>query len=136
MNIAEFVGVDGDFAALDTRARLDLALRVERQFRIRFSDEEIESLDDLSWHGFVELTKALLRRTRVATPPTRQDVLAVLAEVRGTRDVIEDIESMELLWLLNSMEQRYGVTLDIDERDLARMRTVDGAVGVLCSCVG
>ncbi|WP_222598436.1 hypothetical protein [Lentzea tibetensis] len=136
MNIAEFVGVDGDFAALDARARLDLALRVERQFRIRFSDEEIESLPRLSWQNFVELTKALLKRTRVARPPTRQDVLAVLAEVRGTSEVIEEIESMELLWLLNSMEQRYGVTLDIDEQSLTRMRTVDGAVGVLCSCVG
>ncbi|TWP48383.1 acyl carrier protein [Lentzea tibetensis] len=63
-------------------------------------------------------------------------MLAVLAEVRGTSEVIEEIESMELLWLLNSMEQRYGVTLDIDEQSLTRMRTVDGAVGVLCSCVG
>jgi acyl carrier protein len=135
VKMKEYAGVAEDFAALDQQARLDLALKVERRFRIRFSDDEIESLVHLNWPEFVQMTKKLLKRTRVTRLPTRQDVLNVLAEVRGTTDVIEDIESMELLWLLNSMEQRYGVTLDIGEAELARMRTVDGAVGVLVSCV-
>ncbi|GLZ35697.1 hypothetical protein Lesp02_78840 [Lentzea sp. NBRC 105346] len=126
--IAEFVG--------SRTPSLDLALQVERQFRIRYTDDQVESLSSLSRTEFVELTAAVIDRTRATEPPSRTDVLAVLAEVRGAGgEVIEDIESMELLWLLNSMEQRYGVTLDIDEANLARMRTVDGAVGVLGSCV-
>ena len=43
----------------------------------------------------------------------------------------ETIDSMELAWLVQQVEHRNRVTLDLGDDELARMSTVDGAVGVL-----
>jgi hypothetical protein len=69
----------------------------------------------------------------VTTPPEREDVLAMLAMLSG-RDAAqpsETIDSMELAWLVQQVEQRNRVVLDLGDDELARMSTVDGAVGVL-----
>jgi hypothetical protein len=65
--------------------------------------------------------------------PDRDDVVAMLATYGGREParVHEQIDSLELAWLLHRVEQRYGVTLDLDDDELARMSTVDGAVTVL-----
>ena len=69
----------------------------------------------------------------VSTPPTREDVLAMLAMLSG-RDQAqpsETIDSMELAWLVQQVEHRNRVVLDLGDDELSRMSTVDGAVGVL-----
>ena len=43
----------------------------------------------------------------------------------------ETIDSMELAWLVQQVEHRNQVTLDLGDDELSRMSTVDGAVGVL-----
>lgn len=64
MNVTEFVGAHADFASLDRQARLDLVLLAERRFGIRFTDEQIEELDTISWPEFVRLTKSLVESAR------------------------------------------------------------------------
>ncbi len=66
-------------------------------------------------------------------PPAREDVVAMLATYgdRPSSEVGERIDSLELVWLLHQVEQRYGVTLDLDDESLIRMTTVGGAVEVL-----
>jgi hypothetical protein len=49
---------------------------------------------------------------------------------RQPGEVPEAIDSLELAWLIHQVEQRYG-ELDLDDDMIARMSTVDGAVGVL-----
>jgi hypothetical protein len=49
---------------------------------------------------------------------------------RQPAEVPEVIDSVELAWLIHQVEQRYG-ELDLDDDMIARMATVDGAVGVL-----
>lgn len=67
----------------------------------------------------------------------RDDVLAMLAGV-GTRsdEPREQLDSMELAWLLHQVEQRYGVHVELDDRQLGRMGTVSGAVDVLREQIG
>ena len=62
----------------------------------------------------------------------RSDVIAMLATYgdREPEQVPEAIDSLELVWLIHQIEQRYGA-LDVDDDMLARMATVTGAVGVL-----
>jgi acyl carrier protein len=70
--------------------------------------------------------------------PDRAEVLAMLATY-GNRepDTLRDrIGSLDLAWLVHQVEQRYGVTLDLTDEQLARMSTVDGAVEVLGSVLG
>lgn len=65
--------------------------------------------------------------------PDRAEVVAMLAAY-GERDagaVVERIDSLGLAWLVHQVEQRYGVSLDLDDAQLSRMDTVDGAVDVL-----
>ena len=50
---------------------------------------------------------------------------------RPPSEVGERIDSLELAWLVHQVEQRYGVTLDLDDESLIRMTTVGGAVEVL-----
>lgn len=50
---------------------------------------------------------------------------------REPEAVRERIDSLELAWLVHQVEQRYGVSLDLDDDELARMSTVAGAVDVL-----
>ena len=49
---------------------------------------------------------------------------------RQPEQVPEEIDSLELAWLLHQVEQRYGV-LDVDDDMIARMSTVTGVVDVL-----
>jgi acyl carrier protein len=55
------------------------------------------------------------------------------AESAGPTD--ERIDSLELAWLLHQVEQRYGVELDLDDEQLARMSTVDNATEVFAEAV-
>lgn len=62
----------------------------------------------------------------------RSDVVAMLATYgdRQPEQVPEAIDSLELVWLIHQVEQRYGA-LDVDDDVLARMTTVTDVVGVL-----
>jgi hypothetical protein len=64
--------------------------------------------------------------------PQRSDVLAMLATYgdREPDQVPELIDSLELVWLIHQIEQRYG-ELDVDDDMLARMSTVTGVLDVL-----
>lgn len=68
-------------------------------------------------------------------PPTleRADVLAMLAGLgtRGADSTLERLSSMEVAWLVHQVEQRYDVELDLDDDELARLRTVSDAVRLL-----
>ena len=61
---------------------------------------------------------------------TRVDVLGMLSELgsRGADSELERLSSMEVAWLVHQVEQRYGVELDLDDHQLARLRTVSDAV--------
>ncbi|MFE2349461.1 acyl carrier protein [Kitasatospora cineracea] len=63
----------------------------------------------------------------------RAEVLALLATYRerAAQDEVEQIDSLELAWLIHQVEQRYQVQLDLGDDQLVRMATVPGAVGVL-----
>jgi hypothetical protein len=50
---------------------------------------------------------------------------------RAPERVPESIGSLELAWLVHQVEQRYGVTLDLTDPDLARMGSVTTAVDAL-----
>lgn len=54
---------------------------------------------------------------------------------RQPAQVPEEIDSLELAWLVHQLEQRYG-ELDIDDDMITRMSTVDGVVDVLAGLVG
>jgi hypothetical protein len=66
-------------------------------------------------------------------PPSRADVVAVLAEMgdRATEDVTERIGSLELAWLVSQVEQRYDTTLELTDETVQQMATVTGAVVTL-----
>ena len=68
----------------------------------------------------------------------RDDVVAMLAGLGSRRpeDVSEQLDSMELAWLLHQVEQRYGVQVEFDDAQLGRMTTVSGAVEVLREVLG
>lgn len=63
-------------------------------------------------------------------PLTRTDVLAMVATLgtRGADSELERLSSMEVAWLVHQVEQRYGVELDLDDEQLAQLRTVTDAV--------
>lgn len=63
----------------------------------------------------------------------RADVLAMLADLgtRGTDSELERLSSMEVAWLVHQVEQRYDVELDLDDEQLARLRTISDAVSLL-----
>lgn len=65
--------------------------------------------------------------------PDREQVIAMLASFgqRSPGEVAEDIGSLELTWLITQVEVHYGVTLDLSDETLARMKTVAGAVSAL-----
>jgi hypothetical protein len=65
--------------------------------------------------------------------PARADIIEMLATY-GDRDpsrVRENIDSLELAWLLHQVQERYSVSLDLSDDELDGMSTVDGAVEVL-----
>jgi acyl carrier protein len=69
--------------------------------------------------------------------PARDDVVSMLATYgeRTPEQVRDQIDSLELAWLIHQVEQRYGVVLDLDDDLLMRMTSVDGAVTVLAEAL-
>lgn len=65
--------------------------------------------------------------------PQRADLLAMLAGYGGRRpeEVDEELGSLEVTWLVDQVEQRYAVELDLSDETFAMMATVTGAVAVL-----
>lgn len=65
--------------------------------------------------------------------PDRADVIGMLASFgdRTADAVAERIGSLELTWLITQVEERYAVTLELSDEELAQMSTVSGAVAVL-----
>ena len=63
----------------------------------------------------------------------RADVLAMLTPLgtRGPDSTLERLSSMEVAWLVHQVEQRYGIELDLDDEQLARLRTITDAVQLL-----
>lgn len=68
----------------------------------------------------------------------RKDVVAMVASLgdRPVDEVSERIDSIQLAWLVHQVEQRYGVEIELDDGQFARMSTVDGAVEVLRETIG
>jgi acyl carrier protein len=68
----------------------------------------------------------------------REDVVSMLASLgdRTADEVGDRIDSMQLAWLMHQVEQRYGVEIELNDGQYARMSTVDGAVEVLCETIG
>jgi hypothetical protein len=68
----------------------------------------------------------------------RDTVVAMLARFGDRRpaEVPEELGSLELTWLVDQVERRYGVVLDLDDEVFAGMSTVTGAVGVLRDSLG
>jgi hypothetical protein len=68
----------------------------------------------------------------------RDDVVAMLASLgdRKVDEVGDRVDSMQLAWLMHQVEQRYGVEIDLNDGQYARMSTVDGAVEVLRETIG
>jgi hypothetical protein len=69
--------------------------------------------------------------------PDRADLLSMLAAFgdRTPDAVPEQLDSLELAWLVHQTEQRYAVRLDLDDDALLRMTTVTEALAVLRDAV-
>lgn len=50
---------------------------------------------------------------------------------RGVDSAVERLTSMEVAWLVHQVEQRYEVEFDLDDDQLARLRTISDAVRLL-----
>jgi acyl carrier protein len=68
----------------------------------------------------------------------RADVVAMIASLgdRTVDEVGDRVDSMQLAWLMHQVEQRYGVEIELNDGQYARMSTVDGAVEVLREAIG
>lgn len=67
----------------------------------------------------------------------REQVIAMLAAF-GDRpaDAVGDaIGSLELTWLVTQVEEKYGVTLDLTDEQIAQMTNVSGTVETLRDAV-
>jgi acyl carrier protein len=71
-------------------------------------------------------------------PVARDDVVAMIASLgdRTPDEVGDRVDSMQLAWLMHQVEQRYGVEIELNDGQFARMSTVDGAVAVLRETIG
>ncbi|MFG2863738.1 acyl carrier protein [Streptomyces sioyaensis] len=71
-------------------------------------------------------------------PPTRDELVELLAAYgdRPPGDVPDRVDSLELAWIIHSMEERYDVELDLDDVQLARMVTLDSVLDVLAAVLG
>ena len=67
----------------------------------------------------------------------RDTVVGMLARFGDRRpaDVPEELGSLELTWLVDQVERRYGLVLDLDDDVFAGMSTVTGALAVLRDAV-
>lgn len=63
----------------------------------------------------------------------RAQLVAMLAPLahRSRDPEVERLDSMEVAWLVHQVEQRYQVRLDLEDDQLARMRTITDAVQLL-----
>jgi acyl carrier protein len=68
----------------------------------------------------------------------RDDVVTMIASLgdRNVDEVGDRVDSMQLAWLVHQAEQRYGVEIELNDGQYARMSTVDGAVEVLREAIG
>lgn len=68
----------------------------------------------------------------------RQAVLRMLAAFgdRAPREVRDEIGSLELTWLIAQFEERYSVTVELDDQLLARIQTVADATDALRDVLG
>lgn len=68
----------------------------------------------------------------------RDDVVSMIASLgdRSVDEVGDRVDSMQLAWLMHQVEQRYGVEIELNDGQYARMSTVDGAVEVLREAIG
>jgi hypothetical protein len=73
----------------------------------------------------------------MTAPLDRDDVVGMLARFgdRRPEEVPEELGSLELTWLVDQVERRYGVLLDLDDDTFAGMSTVTGALAVLRASV-
>ena len=68
------------------------------------------------------------------TPPLdRPQLVSMLAPLahRSRDPEAERLDSMEVAWLVHQVEQRYQLRLDLDDDQLAKMRTLTDAVALL-----
>ena len=88
------------------------------------SREESIRHDNLRLDGLIGMSQ------RAA--PGREDVVTMLARFgdRKPDEVSEQLDSLELTWLITNIERWYGVTLDLDDEELTQMRTITGALAV------
>ena len=65
--------------------------------------------------------------------PERAELLTMLAAFgdRRPEQVPENLDSMELAWLIHQVEERYGRRIELDDAALARMTSVTSAQQVL-----
>jgi len=84
--------------------------------------------------GAVPLFAAGARRA----PFSRSELIGLLASFTGRDGPAsgDEIDSLELAWLVHQIEQRYGRTLDLSDDNLAEMSTVDGVLAVLDRLAG
>lgn len=63
----------------------------------------------------------------------RERLVAMLAPLahRAQNPDAERLDSMEVAWLVHQVEQQYQVSLDLDDRALAKLHTLTDAVAVL-----
>lgn len=65
--------------------------------------------------------------------PDHAELLAMLTAMGDRRpdQVPESIDSMELAWLIQQVEERYGLRVDLDDAALARITSVTAAERIL-----
>ena len=70
-------------------------------------------------------------------PLDRAQLVSMLAPLahRSRDPEAERLDSMEVAWLVHQVEQRYQVRLDLDDDQLAKMRTITDAVQLLSDSV-
>lgn len=63
----------------------------------------------------------------------RDEVVAILATQQNlARDAVsERLDSLDLVWLLHTVQERYGVEIDISDGQFGAVRTIADAVAVL-----
>jgi hypothetical protein len=68
-----------------------------------------------------------------SAPLDRSQLVSMLAPLahRSRDPEAERLDSMEVAWLVHQVEQRYQVRLDLDDDQLAKMRTITDAVQLL-----
>jgi acyl carrier protein len=63
----------------------------------------------------------------------RDEVVAMLAAQQNLAPdaVGERLDSLDLVWLLHTVQERYGVTIDLSDGQFGSVRTISDAVTVL-----